>query len=154
MAEWSKDWKLSLSPGKCETSFFSTYTKEAKWQPKIQIDETILPFNPTPKFLGLTYDRQLTFKDHCQNIKSKIQNKTRAIRKVANTDWGFEKSTLRQTYTALVRPVCSSSLATVDHQLQPGRTWERTKIRSSSSHWSSQDSTSGINYQRSWIAER
>ena len=64
VVQWSKKWKLLLSAGKCEVAFFSTNTHEAHWQPNILINGERLAFNDHPKFLGLHYDRQLTFGYH------------------------------------------------------------------------------------------
>ncbi|XP_061619114.1 uncharacterized protein LOC133472409 isoform X1 [Phyllopteryx taeniolatus] len=61
--------------------------------------------NPTPTFLGVTYDRQLTFIKHTETVARKMATRARAIRKLAHTDWGYDKATLRNTYIATARTV-------------------------------------------------
>ena len=65
---WSCQSKLTLNLAKCETSFFLTDPHEAKLQPVIEVQGRVLPFNLTPRFLGVTYDRTLTFRSHVNNI--------------------------------------------------------------------------------------
>ena len=61
-----------LNPSKCETSFFSTDTKEEGWCPEVRLNGITLPINRTPKFLGITYYRTLTFHPHVEEVKSKV----------------------------------------------------------------------------------
>ena len=55
--DWSKDWKLNLNTSKSEVVFFSTWTHEANHIPSVSIGGTPIPFNPTPKLLGVRFDR-------------------------------------------------------------------------------------------------
>ena len=58
---WSRGKKLKLNAAKCEASFFSNDTGEAKWAPSISLLGTTLAFNKTPTFLGVVFDRTLSF---------------------------------------------------------------------------------------------
>ena len=51
---------LPLNPKKCESSFFSTDPHQATFQPRLNLLGFPLLFNPTPKFLGVTFDRTLS----------------------------------------------------------------------------------------------
>jgi hypothetical protein len=61
VSKWSKEWKLNLNTTKSECSLFSTYPKDASAKVSITIDGKQIPFNPTPRVLGVTFDRQLSF---------------------------------------------------------------------------------------------
>ena len=61
VAEWSRKFKLSLNQTKCEVTFFASGTTEARWKPTLRLNDEVMPFNPTPKFLGIKMDRGLTF---------------------------------------------------------------------------------------------
>ena len=100
VAQWSTKWKLTISVGKCEASFFSTNSHESKWRPKLTIGEEEIPYSENPKFLGVTYDKQLTFTEHAKNVAT---SKSRALFQLAGTDWGYDKATLRSTYLAIGR---------------------------------------------------
>ena len=102
VAQWSTKWKLTISGGKCEASFFSTNSHESKWRPKLTIGEEEIPYSENPKFLGVTYDKQLTFTDPANNV---AKSKSRALVHLAGTDWGYDKATLRSTYLAIGRTI-------------------------------------------------
>ena len=103
IAEWSLTWKLTISLGKCESSFFTTNTKEARWIPTITIGDTTIKTVQNPLFLGLHYDRQMTFTAHTEHVTKKVQKRSRVLLHLAGTDWGHSKRLIRDTYTATSR---------------------------------------------------
>ena len=80
---WSSLWRLPLNPKKCESSFFSTDPHQATFQPRLNLLGFPLLFNPTPKFLGVTFDRTLSFGTHVQSLCSKIYPRHKALRSIA-----------------------------------------------------------------------
>ena len=64
LVEWSSKWRLPLNPLKCETSFFSLVPYQSHIQPSLYILNTSLKFNSHQTFLGVTFDRTLSFKHH------------------------------------------------------------------------------------------
>ena len=64
LVEWSSKWRLPLNPLKCETSFFSLDSYQSRIQPSLYLLNTPLKFNPYTTFLGVTFDRTLSFKHH------------------------------------------------------------------------------------------
>ena len=110
IAAWSRRWKLTLSTAKCEASFFSTNTHEAEWRPIIKIDDSAINYNANPIFLGVKYDRQLTFGPHCSDVCRKMKQRSGALQKLAGTDWGWDKETLRMTYIATGRSLLDYAL--------------------------------------------
>ena len=100
IAEWSKRWKMELSVQKSQCSFFSTSTHEASWRPNLKLSGHALKYNPLSKFLGVTYDRQLTFALHAATVGGKLRRQASALRCLGTTDWGYDKQTLRATFIA------------------------------------------------------
>jgi hypothetical protein len=94
VTEWSKEWKLSLNAGKCEVSFFSNSTKDAKdarlgkWVPEISINGKPAKFKTTLRLLGVRLDRSLCFGPHIDDIEEKNKSKISMISAVAHSDWG------------------------------------------------------------------
>ena len=102
---WSNLWTLSLNPKKCKSSFFSTDPHQATFQPRLNLLGIYLLFNPTPKFLGVTFDRTLFVGAHVQSLRSKFYSRHKALRSIATVSWGPTKESLSLLYKAFVRPV-------------------------------------------------
>ena len=102
---WSNLWRLPLNPKKCESSFFSTGPHQATYQPRLNLLGFPLLFNPIPKFLGVTFDRTLSFGAHVQSLCSKFYPRHKALRSIATASWGPTKESLSLLYKAFVRPV-------------------------------------------------
>ena len=102
---WSNLGRLPLNPKKCESSFFSTDRHQATFQPLLNLLGIPLSFNPTPKFLGVTFDRTLSFGPHVQSLCSKFYRRHKALRSIATAFWGPTKESLSLLYKAFVRPV-------------------------------------------------
>ena len=98
-------WRLPLNPKKCESSFFSTDPHQATFQSRLNLLGFPLLFNPTPKFLGVTFDQTLSFGAHVQSLCSKFYPCHKALCSIAIASWGPTKESLSLLYKALVRPV-------------------------------------------------
>ena len=108
---WCREAKLTLNIDKCEVTFFSTDTHEAAVIPVVNVQGRNLPFNPTPRFLGVTFDRSLTFRQHIDQICRTAIQRCRLIGTLANREWGWHPKRLRAIYLALVRSVLSFAAA-------------------------------------------
>ncbi|CAG7729988.1 unnamed protein product, partial [Allacma fusca] len=73
---------LRPNPSKTETCLFHLQNCEAKRQLNIQWGNTALNHNDHPKYLGVTLDRSLTYKQHCEKTKMKVAARTNLIRKL------------------------------------------------------------------------
>ena len=79
---------LNLNASKSEVSFFSTWTGESTWEPEIQIDGKKIDCVATPRLLGVTLDRQLTFGTHVENVtKAAISSNRMLIRPRSQQLW-------------------------------------------------------------------
>ncbi|XP_072401725.1 uncharacterized protein [Diabrotica undecimpunctata] len=65
---------------------------------------TILKYSSNPKYLGVTLDRTLTFKQHLENTSAKIKTRNNIIQKLANTSWGSNAKVIRTSALSLVYP--------------------------------------------------
>ena len=103
VVKWSDDARLTLNTNKCEVSFFSLCTAEASWQPHITIRGLPLSFNAAPTFLGVQYDRQLTFSEHAKKVCQAMTKRTNILRALGGTTWGWRPAELRTIYIAIQR---------------------------------------------------
>jgi ribonuclease HI len=102
---WSLSKKLQLNPNKCEVAAFSNGSADAQWQPTILLNGQILRFNPTPKFLGVTLDRSLTFRAQVNEVANRASRRCRMLAAVAGKDWGWRAVYLRRLYDSTIRSV-------------------------------------------------
>ena len=77
LERWSEYWCLPLNPCKCEA--FSVDPHQANLQPNLLLLGSRLRFNPTPTFLGVTFDRTLSFSKHVFSLKAKFFPRLKAL---------------------------------------------------------------------------
>jgi ribonuclease HI len=96
--DWSREKKLTLNLGKCEVSFFSPDSTESKWQPPVLVDGTPVKFNATPVFLGVMYDRTLSFRPQAERVAGRLARGRRLLGALAGRDWGWKRGLLVRTF--------------------------------------------------------
>ena len=103
LERWSEYWCLPLNPSKCEASFFSVDPHQANLQPNLLLLGSRLRFNPTLTFLGVTFDRTLSFSKHVSSLKAKFFPRLKAIRYIPASSWGPSKESLSLVYKSFLR---------------------------------------------------
>ena len=89
---------LPLNLSKCEGSCFSVDSYQAYLQPNLLLFNSGLRFNPTPTFLGVTFDRTLSFLKHISSLKAKFFPRLKALRCISASSWGPNKEFLSLLY--------------------------------------------------------
>ena len=105
LERWSKYWCLPLNPSKYEASFFSVDPHQANLQSNLLLLGSRLRFNPTPTFLGVIFDRTLSFSKHVSSLKAKFFSRLKALRCISASSWGPSKDSLSLLYKAFLRPL-------------------------------------------------
>ena len=100
---WSQVWKLNLNADKSEVCPFSTWSNDSIWKPTVFIGTQKIRVNVTPRLLGVTLDRSLTFNAHLKKLTSSLSSSIRIMRTTAHTSWGWRRSTLKMAFHALIR---------------------------------------------------
>ena len=103
LERWSEYWCLPLNPRKCEASFFSVDPHQANLQLNLLLLGSRLRFNPTPTFLGVAFDRSLSFSKHVSSLKAKIFLRLKALRCISASSWGPSKESLSVLYKSFLR---------------------------------------------------
>ena len=101
LERWSDYWCLPLNPSKCEASFFSVDPHQANLKLILLLLGSRLRFNPTPTFLGVTFDRTLSFSKHVSLLKVKFFARLKAC--ISNFSWGPSKESLSLLYKSFLR---------------------------------------------------
>ena len=94
-------WRSKLSETKTVSSVFHLTNREAKRELSAELNGKPLPFSNTPKYLGITLDRSLTYRRHLESLRKKLNTRVSLIRRLAGTTWGAG-SVLRTATLALV----------------------------------------------------
>ena len=106
VADWFKQRGLILSPSKSTVTLFTTWTKQLGGKNiRVSMDGHILPYNPQPKILGVTFDELLKFHYHGNNIANTVGQRNRILKCLAGTSWGCSKELILLTYKAIGRAV-------------------------------------------------
>ena len=92
---------LRVNPHKTQDTAFHLRNKEAKIMLKVKWNRIDLENTPHPKYLGVTLDRTLSYKQHIHNTKMKVAIRNNLIRKLSSFKWGTNASTIKTTALAL-----------------------------------------------------
>ena len=98
----SRDWELKLSHTKTVTAAFHLNNREAKRELKVYNNCELLPFCPTPTYLGVKLDRSLTFRHHLVTLHKKLSSRVTLLRRLVGSGWGADAKTLRIATLSLV----------------------------------------------------
>ena len=99
-------WRLKLSHTKTVTAVFHLNNQEAKRELKVYNNGRLLPFCPTPTYLGVKLDRSLTFRHHLVALRKKLFSRVTLLRRLVSSGWGAGAKTLR---IATLSPVFSTA---------------------------------------------
>ena len=98
LERWSEYWCLPFNPSKCEASFFSVDSHQANLPLNLLLLHSRLRFNPTPTFLGVTFDRTLSFSKHVSSPKATFFQRLKMLRCISASSWGTAKESLSLLY--------------------------------------------------------
>ena len=95
-------WRLKLSHTKTVTAAFYLNNREAKRELKANNNDRLLPFCPTPIYLGVKLDRSLTFRHHLVALRKKLSSRVTLLRRLVGLGWGAGAKTLHIATLSLV----------------------------------------------------
>ena len=105
LAMWCAKWRIKLNPEKTKVIIFSRPILARKTELNLKLNGETLKIYPQVKFLGITFDSQLNFKKHFEDILDRCNTRYYRLRLLANKKWGPSPSTLIQIYKQCVRPI-------------------------------------------------
>ena len=106
--EWCKANGLNISALKTKIIMF-TWNK--KWTPPkpILVGGVEIGLSSSVKFLGVTLDEKLSFKEHINNITKKATASLMQCKRAVGPTWGLSPKTCNWIYRAAIRPILSYS---------------------------------------------
>ena len=71
--------------------------------PVLHLSNTTIPTVEETKFLGVIFDKKLSFIPHIMALRKKCQNSLNLLRVVGHKDWGADRMVMLRLYHALIR---------------------------------------------------
>ena len=102
LSAYLQTWRLKLSHTKTVTAAFHLNNRQAKRELKVYNNGRLLPFCPTPTYLGVKLDRSLTFRHHLVALRKKLSSRVTLLRRLVGSGWGAGAKTLRIATLSLV----------------------------------------------------
>ena len=111
---WCAKWRIKLNPTKTKVIIFSRSILARRTELNLKLYGETLKIYPQVKFLGITFDSQLYFKKHFEEILDRCNTRYHRLRLPVNKKWGPSPATIIQIYKQCVRPVLEyGSLSTI-----------------------------------------
>ena len=79
---------LRANPDKTQVTAFHLRNKRAKRTLKVKWNRRDLEKAPHPRYIGVTLDRTLIYKQHIHNTKTKVATCNNLLRKLSSSKWG------------------------------------------------------------------
>jgi hypothetical protein len=102
---WADSKDLSNTPNKSSVTLFTPDPAQAKFHPQVLYKGDMIPLNKNPKILVITWDTQLTFTHHINDLVARVSRRLQILKARAGTSWGQYKETLLLTYKLLIQPL-------------------------------------------------
>ena len=107
-------WRIKLNPTKTKVIIFSRSILASKTELNLKLYGETLKIYPQVKFLGITFDSQLTFQRHFEDILDRCNSRYHRLRLLVNKKWGPSPATLIQIYKQCISPIFEhGSLSTI-----------------------------------------
>ena len=96
LTAWTEDWCVTVNKDKSSTTLFTLSPK--KQASPINIGTHTLKEEDQATYLGVTFNKRLTWKPHTLRIEVKARKKLATMRKLAGTTWGAKEQILKTVY--------------------------------------------------------
>ena len=99
---WATNNCFKFSKSKRQCVHFSQLRKQHE-DPVLTLYGSSIPVVQEYKYLGLIFDKKLSFIPHINYIKAKCHKALNMIKVLSHTTWGADRTTLLQLYRSLIR---------------------------------------------------
>jgi len=102
LSDWADTNGFKFSPSKTVCIHFCKLRKHHP-EPTLLLNGTPVPVVEETKFLGIVFDRKLSFIPHTKHLKDKCTKALNPLRVLAHTSWGADQETLLHLYRSLIQ---------------------------------------------------
>ncbi|GFY03802.1 RNA-directed DNA polymerase from mobile element jockey [Trichonephila clavipes] len=103
LEDWFSKWKIALNVAKTEAVFFTR--KKRLIYPDIFLHNEKIPWSQNTKYLGVTLDNKLTFKQHITRIRENFIKKAHTLSHLISRRSKLSRSNKLLIYSSLLRPI-------------------------------------------------
>ncbi|GFT24506.1 RNA-directed DNA polymerase from mobile element jockey [Trichonephila clavipes] len=103
LEDWFSKWKIALNVAKTEAVFFTRKTRLT--YPDIFLHNEKIPWSQNTKYLGVTLDNKLTFRQHITRIRENFIKKAHTLSHLINKRSKLSRSNKLLIYSLLLRPI-------------------------------------------------
>ena len=102
ICSWTRDHGFSFAASKTNCIHF--HRKRSMQPPqKLLLDGVIIPNRTSIRYLGMTIDYKLQWKDHIRALKVDCLARLDLLKCLSHTSWGADRTTLLRVYRAVIR---------------------------------------------------
>ena len=101
LSDYYRNNRLKANPSKTVSCMFHLNNRQAGQTLNLKWNGVEIEHDSVPKYLGVTLDRTLSFKQHCSNIAAKVQARNNLLSKLTNSTWGANPHVMRTTALAM-----------------------------------------------------
>jgi hypothetical protein len=98
-----------MAPQKCNYLVFSKKSESEARNLDLRLFNERLNINESPTFLGMRFDRHLTFKNQISYLQDSCINRLNFLKIISNRSFGLNTNTLNNIYISLIRSVLEYS---------------------------------------------
>ena len=98
--KWADRNGFRFSPQKTKAVRF-TRKRKAEEVPTLFLKDIILPYEDQVKFLGVIFDKKLTFGPHINDLATRVKKTLNILKVISHFDWGADRKTLLRLYKSL-----------------------------------------------------
>ena len=116
-----QQWGFTINKTKTNYTTFTTAgyrSNYARTYLNLQVEDSQIPLEPFPTFLGITLDPKLSFKQHLQNISKKITSKINLIRRFKALKFTNKTKVGLIIYKTLIRSIFDYSFIILNTSTQ------------------------------------
>ena len=85
--QYLEHWRLKLSMVKTTTTTFHLQNKDIQCHLHISVNSAAIPNNDHPVYLGVMLDHTLTYRQHIESLKRKVNGRNELLRCIAGSSW-------------------------------------------------------------------
>ena len=102
ISKWADDNGFRFSPQKTVAVRF-TRSRRVEVVPFLKLKGNILPYEDQVKFLGVIFDKGLTWGPHIRKLKEEVKKSLNILKVVSSYDWGADRKSLLRLYNSLCK---------------------------------------------------